>query len=182
MFYLRYDDIEGLFREAAENYQINPEEAFDWNKINRSVHEQPNEEKKPEPKKNKKGGFILWFLCFLSIGLLSYNIWSIESEKKLLQQNISSVNKSKLNNEKDNTNLSAKNEGNNIEKKQSSDNSSVSEKIKDKIEDNARTTSSDLLGSFTKKNDEYISDNIKQNKETNADLNPSPVFKRNNLL
>src|SRR4051794_13926412 len=135
MFYLRYDDIEGLFREAAENYQINPEEAFDWNKINRSVHEQPNEEKKPEPKKNKKGGFILWFLLLLSIGLLSYNIWSIESEKKLLQQNISDVNKSKPDNVKDNTNLSAKNEGNNIEKKQSSDNSSDNSSLSEKIKD-----------------------------------------------
>src|SRR5947208_9322166 len=127
MFYLRYDDIEGLFRDAAENYQIDADEAFDWDKINRSVHDQPDEEKKPGSEKNKKRGFIFWFLLLLSIGLLSYNIWSIESEKKSLQQNIASVNKSKPNNEKNNANTSVQSQSNNLQKSESLNRYSISQ-------------------------------------------------------
>ena len=58
MFYLRYDDMEGLFREAAENYQVNPDKAFHWDKINRSVHDESEKEDKPGPEKNKKRKWI----------------------------------------------------------------------------------------------------------------------------
>jgi hypothetical protein len=100
MFYLRYDDIEGLFRDAAENYQINADKAFDWERVNRIVHEEPGEQKKPEPE-NKRRRFLLWFLLMVSIGLLSYNIWSVESEKKLLEKSISEADKSIHNNNKE---------------------------------------------------------------------------------
>jgi len=182
MFYLRYDDIEGLFRDAAENYQINADEAFDCDKINRSVHDQPDEEKKPGPEKNKKRGFIFWFLLLLSIGLLSYNIWSIESEKKSLQQNIASVNKSKPNNEKNNANTSVQSQSNNLQKSESLNRYSLSQN-KEPIFNNVKTTGNDLiLQSLTKKTNESISDNIKVNKGTNADISPSPILERNILL
>jgi hypothetical protein len=61
MFYLKYDDIEGLFSEAAENYQINADEAFDWDRINRSIHDGSNEEKKPEPEKTENAGSCFGF-------------------------------------------------------------------------------------------------------------------------
>src|SRR6266487_5470162 len=98
MFYLNHNDMEGMFRDAAKNYQINTDNAFDWERINNAVHNQTDKESKsPESKKNKRQRFITWVLLLISIGLFSYNIWNIELEKKLFQKNISPENVTAVN-------------------------------------------------------------------------------------
>lgn len=85
MFYMSHNDIEGLFRDAAENYQVNSDKAFAWDKVDKAIRKSPgsNEPKKPG---NKKRRFIFLLLLFFSAGLLSYNIWLIENQKHLLQK------------------------------------------------------------------------------------------------
>ncbi len=100
MFYLNHDNIEGLIREAAKNYQINTDKAFDWDRIDNAIHDTAdNKNEPPETEKKKKRRFIFWGLLLMSIGLFSYNIWNAESVKKHLQKNASHENMSTGNNE-----------------------------------------------------------------------------------
>ncbi len=95
MFYLNHDNIEGLIREAAKNYQINTDKAFDWDRIDNAIHDTAdNKNEPPETGKKKKRRFIFWGLLLMSIGLFSYNIWNAESGKKLLQKKASHENMS----------------------------------------------------------------------------------------
>jgi len=184
MFYLKYDDIEGLFSEAAENYQINADEAFDWDRINRSIHDGSNEEKKPEPEKDRKRRFMFWFFLLFSIGLLSYNIWSIESEKKLLQQNISQ-NKSSSNNNVANNNAGDRNENNNSKSRQINDavvNKNKSAKTFATADSNGKQKLLTIENLQEANNSGNINDNITQNKIANADINPTPLSQKNILL
>jgi len=172
MFYLRYDDIEGLFREAAENYQVNPDKAFDWDKINRSVHNEPGEEDNPEHKKNK---FILWFFLLLAIGLLSYNIWSIESGKRLLD-NLKG-NKLISNRKIDNNKISlAQNESASLNKQQKllNKNKNASALIKSMPGIRPRELT---IENVQNNNYAFIDDNI-QDKENHPEIKPVPIFKK----
>jgi hypothetical protein len=184
MFYLRYDDIEGLFREAAENYQINADKAFDWDKVQRNVHEEPDKEKKPGPKKNKKRKFIFGFLLLFSIGWLLYNNSGIETEKKLAQQNISKENKSILNKKEDKTTHHEQNESN-LEKQEAFD-KSVSNKNKSEAvigSENFGTKKKGFTIDNLKGDDETVAYNSTiLNKETNADISPIPLLTEKTLL
>ena len=40
MFYVNDDDIEGLFRTAEKNYDINAEQAADFNGVLKTLHEE----------------------------------------------------------------------------------------------------------------------------------------------
>jgi len=85
MFYLNHNDIEGLFRDAAENYQMNTDRAFDWNRINNAIHKNDNR-KSPKNKKNWRN-LMLLLLLLIATGLGTYYISSFEFQKKLLQNN-----------------------------------------------------------------------------------------------
>lgn len=186
MFYLRYDDIEGLFREAAENYRINADKAFDWDKVNRSVHE-PNEEKKPEGGKNKKRRFIFWFLLMFSAGLLSYNIWSIESAKTMLQQDtgrmpgLININKNNAANRKSNL---VQVENNSSKKTEMNTESSIQEKSVKAFSDPATFSKREHFANAMQIKDQLptINGDIIQQKITNADINPIPVLQENVLV
>ena len=39
MFYLKNDDMEELFRKAAENYELDASKASDWDSIHKRLHE-----------------------------------------------------------------------------------------------------------------------------------------------
>jgi hypothetical protein len=90
MFYLNHDNIENLIREAAKNYQINTDDAFDWDRIDSAVrYTENNKNELPETEKKKKRRFIFWGFLLLSITLFFYNVSNVESEKKLLQKDTS---------------------------------------------------------------------------------------------
>ena len=184
MFYLRYDDIEGLFREAAENYQINAEKAFDWDKVQRNVHEEPDKEKKTGPEKNKRRKFIFGFLLLLSIGWLLYNTPGVETEKKLAQQNISKENKSTPGKKEDKTTRPGQNE-NNLKMQEAFD-KTVSNKNKSEEatgSENPETKKRGFIIDNIKGDDETVAyNNTILNKETNADISPIPLFKEKILL
>ena len=74
MFYVNDDDIEGLFRTAAENYDINAEQAADFNGVLKALHEEEGSEaQKPEKKKGDSlfsGGLLFCLLLVCSYGIL----------------------------------------------------------------------------------------------------------------
>lgn len=87
MFYMNHDDIEGLFRDAAENYQMNTDMAFDWEKVQKGIHEPSDDESKPIPPPGKdRKRFIFWIFLFISIAVFSYNVWYVESHKPFLSE------------------------------------------------------------------------------------------------
>ena len=42
MFYLKNDDMEELFRKAAENYEVDTQKASDWGKVHTALHGESN--------------------------------------------------------------------------------------------------------------------------------------------
>jgi hypothetical protein len=74
---MNHDDIEGVFRDAAENYQVRTDKAFNWDKINRAVHKNTGNDPGKPRKKNKRR-FVFWFFLLISLSLFSYSIWRIE--------------------------------------------------------------------------------------------------------
>jgi hypothetical protein len=107
MFYVNHNDMEDMFREAAENYQLSVDAATDWEKIDNAVHEKAAEKNQSHKNRKKDKYFIFWYLFFISISLFSYNIWNIESGKELLQKNTSSVNTSTVNKTKQSNHITA---------------------------------------------------------------------------
>lgn len=85
MFYLNNRDIEEMFREAAENYQLDTESAFDWEEIEQHLQA---ENKEPTPKKATNNRSLL-FGCVLliSLGWLSGYLWEKQFVTKLLPEN-----------------------------------------------------------------------------------------------
>lgn len=74
MFYIKEDDMDGLFRKAAEDYQLNADKAADWN----SVYNALQEDKSVSPdnndkKKKRKRRFVFWpFLLAMLLVSVSY--------------------------------------------------------------------------------------------------------------
>ena len=93
MFYLNQNDMDELFREASENYQLDADAAFDWERIDRSLHETGNENNNTEEKKKKRRPFAFWYLLFIPLGWLGHYAWT-SYENKQAQQNVSVNNQS----------------------------------------------------------------------------------------
>lgn len=73
MFYLKNDDMEDLFRKAAENYELDTGKASNWEAVNHALnHEQPE---KPGERKKKKRRFIFWWFLLFPAGWLAHNTW-----------------------------------------------------------------------------------------------------------
>lgn len=74
MFYLKNDDMEELFRSAAENYEVDTGKASDWEAVYNAVHNSPPEDKE-EVKKKKKRRFIFWWFLLFPAGWMAHNTW-----------------------------------------------------------------------------------------------------------
>gem|GEM_PF-2235458 len=74
---MSHNDMEGIFRDAAENYQIRTDKAYAWDKVNDAVHKTDGDEPRKPEKKNKRR-FVFWCFFLISLGLFSYSIWQIE--------------------------------------------------------------------------------------------------------
>lgn len=75
MFYLKNDDMEALFRKAAENYEVDTQKASDWERVHATLHGKDN---LPEEggKKKKKRRFIFWWFLLFPAGWLAHNTWN----------------------------------------------------------------------------------------------------------
>ena len=75
MFYLKNDDMEELFRKAAENYEVDTGKASNWEAINDALHN--NSDNNPNEKdKKKKRRFIFWWFLLFPAGWMAHNTWT----------------------------------------------------------------------------------------------------------
>lgn len=104
MFYLKNDDMEELFRSAAENYEVDTGKASDWEAVYNAVHNDPPEDK-GEIKKKKKRRFIFWWFLLFPAGWMAHNTWvniggdSFENRAPVIADKISRESVKNKNNE-----------------------------------------------------------------------------------
>ncbi len=81
MFNIEKDDMDDLFREAADKYQLDSSGAFDWDKINTALHESDVEKALAVPQlntsnKNKRKYLLFYLFIFLIFcASLPYYFW-----------------------------------------------------------------------------------------------------------
>src|ERR1700760_4781282 len=95
MFYVKGDDMDNMFKKAADEYELNENLAADWNAVQSALEQdKPSIVEEPEEKKRKR---YIWFWLFLLIpaslfttyeagvfrgSTAHHNIVSIEKNKK----------------------------------------------------------------------------------------------------
>ena len=79
MFYLKNDDMEHLFRKAAENYEMDTQKASDWESVHASLH---SVQSLPEGGKKKKRRFIFWWFLLFPAGWMAHNTWEKNFNKR----------------------------------------------------------------------------------------------------
>jgi len=95
MFYLKNDDMEELFRSAAENYEVDTGKASDWEAVYNAVHNDPPGGDMEEVKKKKKRRFIFWWFLLFPAGWIAHNTWvnigtgSFKNRAPVITDNIS---------------------------------------------------------------------------------------------
>lgn len=83
MFYLKNDDMEELFRKAAENYDVDTTRASNWEAVSNALHNQPPEKGEDKKEKKKKRRFIFWWFLLFPAGWLAHNVWVKTGEQSL---------------------------------------------------------------------------------------------------
>ena len=69
MLYMKEDDMDEMMRKAAENYEVDADEASDWNAVYAAVHETENEP--PVEEKKRKRRFVFWWLLLIPLGWIA---------------------------------------------------------------------------------------------------------------
>jgi len=94
MFYMKSDDIEELFREAAEKYQIDTEKAAAWDDVYEAVHGN-GRSAPPTPSGNehKKRWLNLLWLLLIPLGWFAHNVWNNMESKTTVKKEQAAVNK-----------------------------------------------------------------------------------------
>lgn len=92
MFYLKNDDMEELFRKAAENYELDASKASDWDSIHKKLHETSEGNNESDGGKKKKRRFIFWWFLLFPAGWMAHNTWdkigkNNVAEKQVVLQN-----------------------------------------------------------------------------------------------
>lgn len=91
MFYVKYDDMDDLFKKAAEDCDLNEDLAADWNKVHAALQEEATTgDSDGISKKSKKFIFFWWWLLIPVVLCISYSIGLFNGEKK--QQETISAN------------------------------------------------------------------------------------------
>lgn len=78
MLHLKNDDMEELFRKAAENYSVDTTRASDWERVRAALasgEPENNTGVNHQKKKNKKRGLFLWWLLLLPAAWMAHNSW-----------------------------------------------------------------------------------------------------------
>ncbi|HVX52251.1 MAG TPA: outer membrane beta-barrel protein [Chitinophagaceae bacterium] len=83
MFYIKSDDIEDLFREAADKYEVDTEKAAAWDDVYEAVHGDDKPAQPPHPENgNKKRWLNLLWLLLIPLGWFAHNAWNNFKEDK----------------------------------------------------------------------------------------------------
>jgi len=76
MFYIKSDNIEELFREAAEKYQLDTTDAEAWDDVKAAVHADDTPPPPPPDGKKKRRWFALGWLLLIPLGWFAHNAWT----------------------------------------------------------------------------------------------------------
>lgn len=92
MFYMKNDDMEDMFKKAADNYELNEELAADWNNVRAALQEKESFATSVKKENKRKIAFAFWWLLLIPVILIvTYKAGLLSSDKK---QNVStSANK-----------------------------------------------------------------------------------------
>ncbi|MFZ1799424.1 MAG: outer membrane beta-barrel protein [Chitinophagaceae bacterium] len=89
MFYVKYDDMDDLFKKAAENCDLNEDLAADWNKVHAALQQDATTgDSEGISKKRKKFIFFWWWLLIPFVLCISYSIGLFNGEIKQQQTTI----------------------------------------------------------------------------------------------
>lgn len=92
MFYLNNNNIEEMFREAAEKYRLPSDAAFDWERIERNLTDEKSKATAlQQQKKRRKSFFIISCLLLIPLGWFA-NMWYNHTENKNAQKSFASQN------------------------------------------------------------------------------------------
>jgi hypothetical protein len=76
MFYIKSDDVDELFREAAEKYQIDTTEAEAWDDVQAAVHADDLPPATPPEGKKRRRWFVFAWLLLIPLGWFAHNMWN----------------------------------------------------------------------------------------------------------
>ena len=83
MFYLNNENIEEMFREAAEKYQLTTDAAFDWERIEQTLKDERDKAAQiNQQRKRRKRRFALLYLLLLPLGWFANYTWNNYFENK----------------------------------------------------------------------------------------------------
>jgi len=90
MFYLNNNNIEEMFREAAEKYRLPADAAFDWERIERNLADEKSKATALlQQKKRRKRRFLICCLLLIPLGWFA-NMWYNHAENKTDQKMVAS--------------------------------------------------------------------------------------------
>lgn len=100
---MKSDDIEDLFREAAEKYQIDTEKAAAWDDVYEAVHGDDKPAQPPHPEGgNKKRWLNLLWLLLIPLGWFAHNAWNdIHKGNSLQKQQVTAAGNKDTDNKDD---------------------------------------------------------------------------------
>jgi outer membrane protein with beta-barrel domain len=81
MFYIKNDDMEDMFKKAADNYDLNEEMAADWNKVCDALQDE-NAFIAPAKEKKRRKIYLLWFLLIPAILIVTFKTGFYFPDKK----------------------------------------------------------------------------------------------------
>ncbi len=81
MFYIKSDDIDELFREAAEKYQIDTTEAEAWDDVQAAVDADEQPPATTAEGKKRRRWFVFAWLLLIPLGWFAHNMWNALSNK-----------------------------------------------------------------------------------------------------
>ncbi len=121
MFYIKSDDMDDLFKKAAENCDLNDDLAADWNKVHAALEKEESLEDSTETKKKRRRFIFFWWWLFIPVAIvISYSIGLFNGETvQQKQQTISSssikkTNETKQSNQKKDEHLKVDADKNNV--------------------------------------------------------------------
>ena len=96
MFYIKNDNIEDLFREAAEKYHIDTAGAEAWEDVKAAVHSDDMPPTPPGGQKRKRKWFVFMWLLLIPLGWFAHNAWTALNEPKQEKSTQLTVQKAQL--------------------------------------------------------------------------------------
>lgn len=73
MFFLKNDDMDDLFRKAAENYSVDTSRAADWERVSQALQQKEDAPQQPEQKEKKKKKLFAWWFLLLPGAWIAHN-------------------------------------------------------------------------------------------------------------